>query len=380
MAVSSAFLKAVMRKVYEARSSLPPEQSLTVLRHEVADGKPLYVLWFMTQGCTHDRNGGCTMCNYGKGWQVDPALVLDSIKSILDTLPSRDYELIVNPSGSFLDEYEVPLSLRNKIYQLLKNTHFETLTIESRADTLRTETLEELKTQFPDKHISFEIGVETLNNYLLKYAVNKGITIHQIEQSVNFIHGLGFTAIANIGLGLPFINEKENIIQTKKSVLKAYAMGFDEIILFPYQIKPGTLLEFLQIHGRYRCTSLWSLIEVLSQLPLEYLPKVNISWYKNYYTDKRNVIEVANTCPVCHDDVLLLLDKYKANPCKETLSALENFSCVCKREWRNRLEFEKDGIDRIHIQNDYRFLADYFQIAPDLLDGALKELEEFDYA
>jgi len=379
MAEFNPLLKSIMRQVYKNRYPLPIEPK-TVVRHEIADGKPMCEVWFMSEGCTYDRDGGCTMCNYGKGHVVNSTFILEELKTAFNKLPKAAYNLVINPSGSFLDEREVIGTLRNSIYDLLDNIPFESLTIESRADVITPPLLTELKKRYPNRRVSIEIGVETLDPWLLKNAVNKGVTMDQIENAVKMIRGAGLISIANIGLGIPFICEKANIMQAIKSVTTALNKGFDLIILFPYHTKPGTLLEILFTADRYRRISLWSLVEVLANLPSKYLPKVNISWYRNYYTDKRKVIESPDTCPHCRDIILGLLDQYKATPCQSTLSVLLSFQCNCRDEWRTMIDNQSDSIEFSAIENDYRFLADYFKANNDLLTQTLTEMEESLYA
>jgi radical SAM enzyme (TIGR01210 family) len=364
-----------MKKVYAQRSPLPREP-ITVVRQELSDGNQLCEIWFMTPGCSYDRSGGCTMCNYGKGYKVLESQVLRDIDSKIKDLNLCNFDLIVNPSGSFLDDIEVPPALRIEMYRLFSDINFHTLTVESRVEMITRKTMEELSTNLPGRKVYIELGIETTNDFLLKHAINKGICLSQMKSSVMLIHEYCTYAIANIGIGIPFISERENIRQAQGSVLKALEFGFDNIILFPYHVKPGTLLEVLFQNRRYSSVSLWSLVETLSGLPSEYLPKVNISWYKNYYTDKRKVIEVPYTCLHCYEEVLGLLDAYKANPCWETLESLSFYRCRCHENWRNAIERESIGLDLERIQDDYRFLANYYDIPSDMLHEAIKELSE----
>jgi len=379
MAGYNPFLKSIMRQVYQNRRSLPIEIK-TVVRHEIADGKPMCEVWFMSEGCAYDRDGGCTMCNYGKGHAVDSTFILKELKTAFDELPKAAYNLVINPSGSFLDEREVSTRLRSSIYDLLDDIPFESLTIESRADVITPPLLTELKNRYPNRRVSIEIGVETFAPWLLRNSVNKGVSVDQIENASKMIREAGLISIANIGLGIPFICEKTNITQALKSITTALNKGFDLIILFPYHIKPGTLLEILFSADRYCRVSLWSLVEVLANLPSEYLPQVNISWYRNYYTDKRKVIESPDTCPRCRNIVLGLLDQYKATPCQSTLLALLSFHCNCREEWRIMIASQSNSIEFSAVENDYRYLADHFKINNDLLDQTLVMMKEGLYA
>lgn len=373
------FLKYVMNAIYQDRHALPNEP-LTVVRHETADGRAMCEVWFMTEGCAYDRKGGCTMCNYGKGHKVDDEIILDRLKQSFRELPDADYNLVLNPSGSFLDEREVCSGLRYGIYELLDHISFESLTVESRADVLTEPLLKELRERYPNKKVSVEIGVETLDAGLLRDSVNKGVSISEIEAAVEKVHSAGLRCVANIGLGLPFVSERTNMDITYRSVLDAVEMGFDAVILFPYHIKPGTLLEVLYSNGRYQCVSLWALIEVLAMLPSECLQNVNISWYRNYYTDKAKIISSPGACSECQDTVLTLLDKYKSVPCEDSLIALKRVMCRCRGSWQDALKGQADCVEYAVFESDYRFLAGHFHVDNDLLEEALREVKESLYA
>lgn len=372
---NSRFLRPIMRTIYQNRRPLPREP-LTVVRHEIADGRAMCEVWFMTEGCAYDREGGCTMCNYGKGHKVDDDTILARLKQSFQELPDADYNLVINPSGSFLDEREVCFRLRHGIYELLDGISFESLTVESRADVITERSLTELRNCYPDKRVSIEIGVETLDACLLRNSVNKGVSVSEIEAAIEKVHGAGLRCVANIGLGLPFVSERANIEITYRSVLNAFEMGFDAVILFPYHIKPGTMLEVLYSNDRYQCVSLWALIEVLDKLPPTLLPDVNISWYRNYYTDKTKIISSPDTCAECQESVLELLDKYKSAPCKNSLSSLEQEACGCRSRWRAGLKQQTDHVEYAMFEDDYRFLAGYFHMDDELLEEALREVKE----
>lgn len=376
---NNQFLKTVMKTIYMQRRSLATEP-ITVVRHEVADGKPMCEVWFMTKGCEYDRRGGCVMCNYGKGHNVGSETVLLRLKNSFNELPEENYNLVVNPSGSFLDENEVRRELRQGIYDLLDNISFESLTVESRADIVTPPLLKELRERYPERRVSVEIGVETMNPWLLRNAVNKGTTIEKIKKAVDMVHDARLLCVANIGLGLPFINERVNINTAYQSIIRALDIGFDSVILFPYHVKPGTLLDVMYADGRYKCVSLWAIASVLKALPAEVILRTNISWYRNYYTDKSKIISSPQTCPKCEEKVLQLLDEYKAMPSADILEKLDDFKCDCHREWEEEIENQSDKIDFSRVESDYRFIEEYFQTEKSLLKNELRSMEENLYA
>ena len=370
----NVFLKKIMQDVYARRNPLS-EELKTVVRTERVNGGILCEVWFMTRGCCHDMEGGCVMCNYGKGMLVEHEEIIGQLRDRFDRLPQGLRELVINPSGSFLDDREVPPPLRSTILALLKDMPFQTLTVESRADVLSLHALQELKNSLDNKEIFIEIGVESLNPWLLRNCINKGLAIESIFTAVAQIHSLGMQAIANIGLGIPFISESANIIDAAASIHKAFEMGFDQVVLFPYHVKPGTLLEELYALKMYRCVSLWSLIQVLLALDGAKLAKTNISWYRNNYTNKNKVLASPTTCTHCEAQILGLLDDYRDSPGSLSLERLANLECACYEDWHQERINEPQGIVFDDVLNGYRALAKVFNVDGDLLERELNHMK-----
>ena len=359
--MSNRILKTVMKELHDKKKPLPDDPK-TVVRTEFSGGRHMCEVWFMTKGCVHDKDGGCTMCNYGKSLLVEDDVILSELKSCFATLPYERYDLLINPSGSFLDDKEVAPELRQGIYALMKNLHFETLTVECRADVVNPAVLEGFKNVFPTNELYVEIGVESLDPWLLRNSINKGLMVENIVNALRMLQAYSIKSIANIGMGLPFINERYNISTAWRSVVQALDMGFDQVIVFPYHIKPGTLLEVLRKQSFYACCSLWSLVELLNMLTDAERERVNISWYRNYYTDKSKIIESPTTCPLCNNSMLSLLDGYKMTPGRDSLKQILSIDCACRDIWKQKIKSVPDCIDLDAVSGIYTALVDMFHI------------------
>ena len=108
-------LKKITKKIYDMRPQMPPDKR-THYRIERANGGLLCDLWFLTRGCMHDAGGGCTMCNYGKASDViEQERMLAELHSLVRRFPWEFEDFLLTPSGSMLDEREVPEALREKL-------------------------------------------------------------------------------------------------------------------------------------------------------------------------------------------------------------------------------------------------------------------------
>lgn len=360
-------LQFVMQEIYKKRKPLP-EIPRTVVRYEKVQDKIFSEIWFMTPGCTHDRNGGCTMCNYGKGNHVSPKEIACELAIRIRQLPKNLQELIITPTGSMLDEQEVPLELFTEILGLLKHTTINDFLIETRIDTVSAEKLELMKQTVHADRIFIETGIEAWDDWILRNCVNKNMKLKDLGPALNTIHHAGMYACANIGIGIPFLNERMSIKVAVTSVETALKMGFDSVVLFPYHVKPGTLSAWLWEQNLYQCCSLWALIEVLGTFPAEMLDKIHISWYRNYYDDPQKILLSPDTCDTCREDVLKLLDDYKNHPCQEVRGKLLSLSCSCRDIWKQKLLLQPDYVEMDQIAAIYRKMGHAFGISPNMVE------------
>lgn len=354
-------LRAIMQNVYQERKALPSD-ILTSVRTETVNDKSFCEVWFITKGCSHDAKGGCTMCNYGKGCQIEEKRVLDELKLRLAELPSELEELIVTPTGSMLDDEEVPVSMRKSIFALLKDTESENFYIETRVDSITDEKLKHLKESVNARNIHIEVGVECTNDWVLRNLVNKNLTFQEIKKCVSIIHNIDMFVCGNVGIGIPFLNERTNIALAVNSVRELLDIGFDSVVIFPYHVKPGTLSYWLWKRGLYECCSLWGIPDVLNHFNRDELKKIHISWYRNYYSDKKKIVSSPSVDANDMERLLSLLDGYKNHPGTEALDALMKFESIDRVKWREKLMRENKSLDLEKIKNLYYLLSKEFGI------------------
>lgn len=308
------------------------------------------------------------MCNYGKGHNVSSEEILWELEVQFRKLPVNLQELIVTPTGSMLDEQEVPQELFVEILKRLEHITANTFLIETRVDTISAERLKLMKQYIHADKIYIETGVEACDDWILRNCVNKNMDREDLEQAVRIIHSENLYACANIGIGIPFLSERMSIKVAIDSVMSAFKMGFDSVVLFPYHIKPGTLSAWLWRQGLYQCCSLWALIEVLGAFPPEMLERIHISWYRNYYDDPQKIISSPDTCAACREEILELLDAYKNHPGEDTRKELLSKSCACRDAWRNKMLLQPDYVDMDRFAVIYRQLGHMFSISEDVVE------------
>ena len=369
-------LRQVMRGIYEQRTSFPIMYYCDT-RLERVNNKFFSQMFFMSRGCSHDLKGGCTMCNYGYGkeQEIDSRAVLAEIKKKASELPKHLHELVVGPTGSLLDEEEVPAPFFSQVLDTLSGIECDEFTCETRADSVTKDKLKMLKEKIHSPKITLELGVESIDQWCLRNCINKNTSFKRIEEAIQVAHAEDVQICGNIGIGFPFVNEAYSIYSAVTSIRKLLEMNVSCVTLFAYNIRPGTLLEWLWRRGMYKCTSLWGIVEVLSHFTDEELKRIQISWYRNYYTDKSKILQMPYLCSNCEEDVLTLFDEYRNEPCMATLQPLISYDCCCKKDWYEQYKKQSSCVDFVNVKHAYSEMAKEFSVPTQLLEKELYYME-----
>lgn len=365
-------LRDIMKQVYQRRRDFPIVYYAHT-RVERMNDMSFCQLFFLSAGCTHDGKSGCTMCNYGygKSRKVEESPVLAEIRREVEKLPRQLQEIVLGPVGSMLDDQEVPPEFRRQIFEALSDIECREFTCETRADSITAEKLQVMKQSLHTSRITLEIGVETLDFWCLRNCVNKNCHPSQIKEAVAIAHREEVGICANVGIGIPFLSEKCGIRLAVETISTLLAMDVESIVLFPYNIRPGTLLEWLWQNGLYSCVSLWTLPEILSHFSGEDLSRIQIAWYRNYHQDTSKVLCMPSTCPVCNEEVLGLFDQYRNHPGEEALRPLLDYDCLCREKWRVNCAAQGDEIQFGPVEKAYRAMAEEFEVDAEALEREL---------
>ena len=335
--MNNQILSKINKKIRKNRKRLKSSDIFYPRIEKIVGGYYLE-LWFTTEGCSFDKSGSCTMCNYGLGNKVDNRIIIKKLEDYLEKLKLDITELMISPSGSLWDNNEVDEELLHGIYNLVNNCNINLFMIETRIDTINQLKLQKMRATIPNKKLIIEIGLESSNNWVLKYLINKKLKIDTFKSKIDLIKSNNIGIYTNISLGNAFLTEKEAIKDTIESIRFAFNSDVDKVVIFPIHIKPNTFIEWLHQNNFYKTISLWSLIEVLNSVEKELLQNIEIAWYKSYYEDDSKMLSSPTTCPKCRDKVINLLDEYRATCSFESIEKLSAIKCKCKNEWKKRLE------------------------------------------
>mgnify|MGYP001050598581 FL=1 len=321
--------------IRSSRPLNPPEQVLTVFRQ----GQFLQ-LTFQTQGCRFSAGGSCSMCNYGCGSQPDANRLMNELRKVLDTCGNCVETILLGASGSFLDEKEIPESLRNRIFQTVFQSGIPQIIIETHYKSISDSVLRCVSRLLPGRRIELEVGLETVNPWIGEHILNKRIDLLEFERRITTAHHHGMTMTVNLLLGIPFFTEAAQLSDTKVSIQWALSKKADYIVVFPLNIHPYTLFEWLYQKGYIQPPSLWLAVRLLSELDDFELAHVSMAWYGNRSIDygEGRVSIPPQVCGACREALLSFFETFyisrNLNARKRQIADLLQtpLSCDCREK------------------------------------------------
>ena len=303
---------------------------------EIVDGKPAkaLVVILTTKGCSWNL---CSMCGYFRE-SLKTISRANILKQIEFTISEYQGEKTIKifTSGSFLDEKEIDFATQKRIMEQLSRLEgLDIISIESRPEFVDLNRLKELIRTVHPKRMEVSLGLETSNDKILRYSINKSFKFSDYLESARVVKEAGALLKTYILLKPPFLTEREAIDDCIESIKKIKDVT-DTVSLNPTSVHRYTLVEYLWERGDYRPPWLWSVIEVLRK-------------GKRILGDKRIKCDItgggekrgAHNCGKCDKEILNALRKFSLD---QDLSHLENINCGCIEEWRDTLDLEAFSI------------------------------------
>ena len=326
----------ITKKIWQLRN----EEKVESYPHPVNliyTGGRTYQLYFATVGCSR----ACTMCYYGVCREFDEEKARIELQEM--EFPEKMEILVLEASGSLLDEREISKKLRNEIFHRIAEIKtLKYIIIETHYTTVTEEALKEISKAFEGYpvEIEFEFGIESVNQEVLKF-YNKDINLQELIQVVKQAKKYNIRCEFNLLLGAPELSVKEQIEDILNSVKWMLENCPEETmaVLFPINIKKFTLLWELYKKGRYAPVYHWAFIEVLDNIPVESLDRISIAWWGNRFNvyDGEEKIIYPYSCDKCHDELQNFYANFYAEKNaikrKELLKNIKKIHCECRREF-----------------------------------------------
>lgn len=340
--------KILTKAVWKMRNLDNYEAGQEVNASLISTGGTSYQLYVPSRGC----HNACIFCNYGFKHPVRREEILKKVEHICKWLPANIETLILESSGSFLDDRELPAELQYQIMEIVARTKVHRVQIETHYKTVTDEKLRKILQILKGHAVAFEFGLETTSETTLN-VYNKDIDVKKLFQLVRDCDSLGIETSLNVMVGAPILTIKEQVqdaLNTVQDILK-YCPNSTDIVLFPLNVKDYTLVKHMYNQGRYSVISHWEFIEVLEKIPRDVLDRVYISWWGNRTNEfhGRDAIIYPKSCEKCHH---VLMDFYtsfvNADSLQEKQRLVEeiaNVTCKCRDDYEKEKASQKEGKD-----------------------------------
>lgn len=312
----------------------------------ISTGGGSYQLYFPTKGCEY----ACTMCNYGFEHPVRENKIMEELEKLLtNNFPYDTNNLILEASGSFLDERELPRYLQVSIMKRVAKINLPKVQIETHYKTITKERIEEIKSIFSYRPVSFELGLESTQPEVFNI-YNKSMDLERLLKTIWMCDENKIEVSLNIMLGAPLMTIEEQINDTLRSVnwIVKNCPKETEIVLFPVNIKDYTLVRYWYDQGRYDIVSDWEFVELLQRLPKDVLDRIYISWYGNRCNEFHGEEAIIKPyhCSECDDELKAFYRNFveckdEATEKARLLKKISSYNCKCRNEYEIKKKFQK---------------------------------------
>jgi len=307
------------------------------------DGQSANRLIVILRGCgcewAQKEEGGCVMCGHlsgsSKGQTIPDRQLRNQFESAVNGFDFSDCPMLcLYNGGSFLNEREISPELRRYMLKRVNDIpQVKRLIIESRAEFITHEILDEIEEIMTDTVVEIGVGVETANDQLRDLVLNKGVTTQDLEIAGDmFRRRERIKMLAYILVNPPFLTESEAIDDAVASLEFAHKIGAQIASLEAVSIQQMTLVSFLAEAGYYKPPWIWSMFEIVKRaahLDLD----LRIGGFEFFPIPK----EFTSNCEACDEEMVRRINLFNMT---NDLKVIDNCCCPkqCDRAWRKDLE------------------------------------------
>ena len=325
-----------------------------------------------SNGCSWNlKSGGCFFCSYSTGYgpgTVTDDILLKMIRSISSVEGIEDAEVVYLYPFSTLDDRELSPALRKEFYRIVNDfPNIEYVAVESRPEFVTQKVLDELTGGLPEQKVLVYVGVETSNDFIRKYCINKGFTWKTFERTYTLIKDSGCYPCVFLLYKPPFLSEYDAYYDCLQSIRDCLTTGVSDIFLMVNNTAEYTVCKVLGDAGGYRPAWLWSLCELVKVLQPEEAAKVQISGIQEKNSamidfaggDFFDYMHPPYNCGRCDVEVIHALKTFN---CTKDLSCLKDLSCECYEDWEKDIQKPEKSL-RERVLRGYETVLNYSLIS-----------------
>lgn len=306
---------------------LPDEPEACWTERDMAGGKEVKALVAIlrTNGCCWAKagSGGCTMCGYRTASlnNVTEDDLNAQLDRVLEKFDGQDFVKIYT-SGSFLDTDEIPMGIRDRVYDEFGKC--QRLLFESRPEFVTKDSVSAMPAC-----TTVALGLESSDEDVLVRGINKGFTAARSREAGMLLRDSGIGVRTYLLLKPPYLGERAAIDDAVSSARFADPFS-DEISVNPLNVQKATVAERLWKRGEFRSPWIWSLIEVLRTLSGTVSARLMSS--PSGGGSQRGV----HNCGRCDQAALDAVERFSFSQDPRDLEV----SCECQISWKRYMESE----------------------------------------
>jgi radical SAM enzyme (TIGR01210 family) len=180
---------------------------------------------------------------------------------------------------------------------------------------------------------NFEIGIglETANDYVRQYMINKNFTFDDYKKAANIIRKNNFEIKTYVLVKPPFLTEKESINDSINTIKKIRTIT-DIISLNPVNVQRNTYVEYLWRRKQYQPAWLWSVVEIIKQGK-----KIVENLKIKCDIVGGGSIRGSHNCRECSRNFLNSISIFSLS---QNLDIFKDLDCKCREEWLDQIDLE----------------------------------------
>ena len=187
----------------------------------------------------------CTMCpfpNDGTARKIDDKFLFEQLNNA--GCRDDDYDILtIYHNGNFFADNEIRPDLRLKIYKYINELNIKHFVVETLPQNINEEKLSVFKENCPNIKLHVAIGVQTMDDFLRKYAILSHFDNSVLDNSINLLKKFNYVPRIFIMFGMPFLTIEESLyvtINDIKIIKKRYNIE-ENVVICPLVIMPFTM-------------------------------------------------------------------------------------------------------------------------------------------
>jgi radical SAM enzyme (TIGR01210 family) len=308
------------------------------------------VLAIPGKGCSYFRRpqGGCLHCGLFSDGIISPETGREKLLSAFAANLnrhnfSRSPVLCIYVPGSFLDDREIDQETRRAIISLVaQKKDIKKVVFESLPQFITTPRIRELISVLTHKEIEIAVGLDSSDDQVRDLCINKSFTLRTFERACALLQRQDIRFSTFALLKPPFLTEQESIADTVRTVRYAFNKGASAVSIEPNTVQQNTFVWKLFRKNLYRPPWLWSILEVIKQLPPG--KELRIGGMVVY----PRAIQSAHNCNLCTSRIWQKIQEYNLI---QDAAIFTDLDCACKNQWYEELHIESpplpERIDKV---------------------------------